>query len=84
MSGDIQVSWNQVSFKKMLTNYTDAQLQVRNLLTSLSKHMTSLSPGQFMLLQMQVGNLSQIGDSISNVISSMNGICKNAIANMRG
>ncbi|MFZ4773046.1 MAG: hypothetical protein ACOYK9_03545 [Chlamydiia bacterium] len=78
------VAWNQVSFNKLLSNYTAAQLKVRDLLTSLSKRMSTLSPGEFLLLQMQSGNLSQIGDSISNVLSSMNGICKNAITNMRG
>ena len=83
MSGG-SIDWNKLSFNTMLTNYTNAQQKVKQLLMSLSKKMSTLSPGEFLLLQMQTGNLSQIGDSLSNVISSMNGICKNAISNMRG
>ncbi|NDD99119.1 hypothetical protein EB008_02345 [bacterium] len=69
-------------FQQMITNYTAAQKKVANLVMCLSSKMTSVSPGQFLMLQFQVGNLTQIGDSISNVVSSLNGIAKNSISNM--
>ena len=68
----------------MIQNYTDVQKKVAQLVTSLSKNSTNVQPGKFLLLQFQMGNLSQIGDSISNVVSSLNGIAKNSISNMRG
>ena len=69
-------------FKQMIDNYNTAQKKVANLVMCLSSKMTSVSPGQFLMLQFQVGNLTQIGDSISNVVSSLNGIAKNSISNM--
>jgi hypothetical protein len=74
----------QISFNDMITKYGDAQKKVSGLVACLAKNMSSVSPGQFLLLQFQMGNLSQIGDSISNLLSSVNGIMKNTVSNMRG
>jgi len=74
----------RITFNTMIQNYTDVQKKVAQLVTSLSKNNTNVQPGKFLLLQFQMGNLSQIGDSISNVVSSLNGIAKNSISNMRG
>jgi hypothetical protein len=75
---------DKIFFNQIIAKYNEAQGKVARLVNSLSQHMTSVNPGSFMLLQFQMGNLTQIGDSISNVISSMNGIAKNSISNMRG
>jgi hypothetical protein len=74
--------FHPLQFQKMIDKYTDAQKKVANLVMCLSSKMTSVSPGQFLMLQFQVGNLTQIGDGISNVVSSLNGIAKNAISNL--
>ncbi|MBM3196107.1 MAG: hypothetical protein FJZ62_05110 [Chlamydiae bacterium] len=68
----------------MVTHYTAAQKEIANLINCLSTKMTSVSPGQFLMLQFKMGNLTQIGDGISNVVSSLNAIAKNSISNMRG
>ena len=74
--------FHPLQFQKLIDHYTEAQKKVANLVMCLSAKMTSVSPGQFLMLQFQVGNLTQIGDSISNVVSSLNGIAKNSISNM--
>ena len=78
------IDYNPVNFKKLVQNYTACQQQISNLIFCLSTRMTSVSPGQFLMLQFRMGNLTQIGDGISNVISSLNSIAKNSISNMRG
>jgi hypothetical protein len=80
----MSVPSDKIFFNQIIAKYNEAQGKVARLVNSLSQHMTSVNPGSFMLLQFQMGNLTQIGDSISNVISSMNGIAKNSISNMRG
>lgn len=75
---------DKIGFKLMIDRYTDAQGKVARLVASLAKNMSSVAPGSFLMLQFMMGNLTQIGDSISNVISSLNGIAKNSISNMRG
>lgn len=76
------MDYGPINFNDMIKKYTNAQAQVASLVNSLAKHMTQVSPGQFLLLQFQMGNLTQIGDGISNMMSSINGIAKNAISNM--
>jgi hypothetical protein len=78
------IDYNPINFKNLVINYTAAQKQIANLINCLSTKMTSVSPGQFLMLQFKMGNLTQIGDSISNVVSSLNAIAKNSISNMRG
>jgi hypothetical protein len=78
------INYNPIHFQQLVTNYTNCQQQVANLINCLSTKMTSVSPGQFLMLQFRMGNLTQIGDGISNVISSLNAIAKNSISNMRG
>lgn len=80
----MSVPSDKIGFKLMIDRYTEAQGKVARLVASLSKNMSSVAPGSFLMLQFMMGNLTQIGDSISNVISSLNGIAKNSISNMRG
>jgi hypothetical protein len=68
----------------MFDNYVNVQKRVSKMVTSISMNSTNVQPGKFLMLQFMMGNLSQIGDSISNVVSSMNAIAKNSISNMRG
>lgn len=74
----------KIHFSDLISKYDAAQKQVAQMVTSLAKNTSNMQPGKFLLLQFKMGNLSQIGDSLSNVISSMNAICKNSISNMRG
>lgn len=74
----------RIIFGDMIQKYTDLQKKVATLVTSLAKNSSNVQPGSFLLLQFKMGNLSQIGDSISNVVSSLNAIAKNSISNMRG
>jgi hypothetical protein len=46
--------------------------------------MSQATPGRFLLLQFAMSQVTQIGESISNLISTVNGMIKNAVSNMRG
>ena len=60
-----------LSFTSLISAYAKLQSslvsQVRNLSTSIS----SVSPGSFILLQFEMGQLAQVGESISNLISKV-------------
>ncbi len=60
-----------LSFTSLISAYAKLQSslvsQVRNLSTSIS----SVSPGSFILLQFEMGQLAQVGASISNLISKV-------------
>jgi hypothetical protein len=45
---------------------------------------SGVSPVQFLMLQFTVTQLSQIGDSVSNIISSINSMINNSIRNQKG
>jgi len=48
-----------------------------------SKGGCSANPGQFILLQFQMAQVTQIGESISNMISQVNSVISNAIRNQK-
>jgi hypothetical protein len=45
--------------------------------------MSQATPGSFILLQFQMSQVTQIGESISNLISQVNSVIGNAIRNQK-
>lgn len=54
-------------------------LQVKALATSVS----STNPAQFLLIQFQMSQVTQIGESISNLIAQVNSVVNAAVRNQR-
>lgn len=79
MSGGVNPKSLDVSFQTLITSYQ----RIQTALVSKVKAMGSLShaqPGQFIMLQFQMANVTQIGESISNLIGQVNKVCSNAIS----
>jgi hypothetical protein len=72
-----------LSFSQIISGYVKVQCAVVKQMATLGSNMSSTTPGTFLMLQFQMSQLTQIGDSISNVISQVNSMCNNAIRNQK-
>lgn len=72
-----------LSFTQIISAYVKVQCKVVQQIRSLGSNMSSTTPGTFLLLQFQMSQLTQIGDSISNVISQVNSMVNNSIRNQK-
>lgn len=72
-----------LSFQSLISAYRKLQsglvVQVRRLASSISQ----ANPGAFILLQFQMSQVTQIGESISNLISQVNSVINSAISNQK-
>jgi hypothetical protein len=73
-----------LSFTTLIKAYDAMQAKVVSAVRALSsKGSCSANPGQFIMLQFQMANVTQIGESISNIISQVNSVIGNAIRNQK-
>ena len=72
-----------LSFTSLISNYKKLQssllVQVKNLASSIS----AATPGSFILIQFQMSQVTQMGESISNMISQVNSVCNMAVRNQK-
>lgn len=72
-----------LSFTSLISSYKKLQsglvLQVR----ALASKMSQATPGSFILLQFEMSQVTQIGESISNLISQVNSVINNAVRNQK-
>lgn len=78
------MSWKAtLSFNTLIRKYVDLQKQVVSAVRNLASHISQATPGKFLLVQFQMSQVTQIGDSISNLISQVNAVIKTAVQNQR-
>jgi len=72
-----------LSFTSLISAYkklqSGLQVQVRNLASKGSQ----ATPGAFILLQFKMSQVTQIGESISNLISQVNSVINKAVQNQQ-
>ncbi len=75
--------WGTLTFRSLISAYTKLQSHlvsdVRNIASSVSK----ATPGKFLLLQFGMSQVTQIGESISNLISQVNSMIMTAVRNQK-
>ncbi len=74
---------SKLSLQQLLSSYNKINAKLTKQLSQVASNVSTVSPGQFLLLQMQTSQLAQIGESISNIIAQANAIIKNTIQNQR-
>ena len=74
---------SKLSLQQLLSSYNKINAKLTAQLSQVAANVSTVSPGQFLLLQMQTSQLAQIGESISNIIAQANAIIKNTIQNQR-
>jgi len=70
-----------ITFSTLIKNYITLQSAVTSMVKSVASRMSAATPGKFLLLQFAMSQVAQIGESISNLISQVNTVIKNAIQN---
>ncbi|MEN9654623.1 MAG: hypothetical protein RL235_735 [Chlamydiota bacterium] len=72
-----------ISFSTLIKNYQKAQSRLVSAVRALASQMSSATPGSFILLQFQMSQVTQVGESISNLIAQVNSMISAAIRNQK-
>jgi hypothetical protein len=74
-------SWATVSFATLIKVYIALQSQVVSQVRSVASSISAATPGKFLLLQFSMSQVTQIGDTISNLVAQVNSVIKNMVQN---
>jgi hypothetical protein len=77
-------NWGSINFTSLINIYASLQKQVVSMIKQTAKNTSSATPGKFLLIQFQLSQTTQIGDSISNMMSSISSMVNNSIRNFKG
>lgn len=72
-----------LTFMSLISAYRNIQDKLVKSVRALASKMSQANPGSFILLQFQMANVTQMGESISNLISQVNTIIGNSIRNQK-
>lgn len=72
-----------ITFYTLINKYMKLQSAVTSMVRDVASKISSATPGKFLLLQFAMSQVTQIGDSISNLIAQVNSVISNAIKNQR-
>jgi len=72
-----------ISFSTLIKAYIKLQSQVVSAVRGLAQNISQATPGAFLLLQFQMSQVTQIGESISNLVSQVMSVINNTIRNQK-
>lgn len=72
-----------LTFSTLIKKYQQLQSNLVQQVRSLASKMSQATPGSFILLQFQMSQVTQIGESISNLIAQVNTLINAAVKNQR-
>jgi hypothetical protein len=72
-----------LSFNSLISAYKRLQDALVRSVRNLASKMSQATPGSFILLQFQMSQVTQMGESISNLISQVNTVISHAIQNQK-
>lgn len=75
--------FDKIGFKSIMQKYIARQQQVVNLMDSLGGTASQIQPGKFIMLQFAMSQVAQIGQSVSNVVSTITSVITNAVRNLK-
>ena len=73
-----------ITFATLVKQYIAMQSKVVSAVRSVASRISQATPGKFLLLQFEMSQVTQIGDSISNLISQVMSVINNAVRNQKG
>lgn len=73
-----------LTFISLITAYNRLQSNLVLQVRALASNMSAANPGSFILLQFQMAQVTQMGESISNLINQVNIIIGKTISNQLG
>jgi hypothetical protein len=72
-----------LSFHSLISAYKRIQSNLVRQVRALASKGSSATPGSFILLQFQMSQVTQMGESISNLISQVNSVINTAVRNQK-
>lgn len=72
-----------ITFSTMIKAYIRLQSQVVSAVRALASKISQATPGRFLLMQFQMSQVTQIGESISNIIGQVMSVINQSIRNQR-
>ena len=75
--------WASITFKTLISRYVKLQSQVVSRVRSIASNISTATPGKFLLLQFMMSQVTQVGESISNLVSQVMSVINNTIRNQK-
>jgi hypothetical protein len=75
--------WATLSFSTLIKQYVHLQSQVLEQVKAVASKISSATPGKFLLLQFAMSQVTQIGESLSNLISQVQTVINNMVRNQK-
>lgn len=72
-----------IGLTKLMQAYSGLQSQVMAQVSAAASNISSTQPGQFLLLQFMMSTVSQVGQSISNLLSQVQTMIARAVQNQK-
>lgn len=72
-----------ISFSTLIKQYCILQSKVVSAVRNVASRISQATPGKFLLLQFQMSQVTQIGESISNLISQVQSVINMAVQNQK-
>jgi hypothetical protein len=72
-----------LTFTSLISQYQKLQAGLVSQIRQLARTSSSANPGSFILIQFQMSQITQIGESISNLIAQVNSVINHAVQNQR-
>jgi hypothetical protein len=83
MSSSHSPFWATISFSTLIKQYIKLQSQVVSQVRAVASRISSATPGKFLLLQFSMSQVTQVGESISNLISQVQSVINNMVRNQK-
>ncbi len=77
------LSGTRLTFTTLIKKYSKLQAEVVCQVRHVASSISSATPGKFLLLQFMMSQVTQVGDSISNLISQVNSMINNSVRNQK-
>lgn len=72
-----------LTFKTLIEKYSALQSKVVQQAKNVASRLSAATPGKFLLLQFAMAQLTQVGDTLSNLISQVNSMINNSVRNQK-
>ncbi|MDJ0651640.1 MAG: hypothetical protein QNJ27_01315 [Simkaniaceae bacterium] len=72
-----------LTFVTLIKKYSKLQAAVVSQVRNVASKLSAATPGKFLLLQFSLSQVTQVGDSISNLISQVNTMINNSVRNQK-
>ena len=72
-----------ISFTELIQQYKNLQSGLMLQVAALASNISQATPGSFILVQFEMSQITQIGSSISNLISQVNTVINHAVQNQQ-